>query len=108
MAVVAQPAVRRPPADMNADMWRCARSIGYKNRAPGSKRKRFPSVSVCAATSPPPCAGAVPRKRLAAFVSGGGSNFKAVQDAITAGNINGDFVVRSQSDESQTSTRMYQ
>lgn len=35
----------------------------------------------------------VKRKKLAVFVSGGGSNFRSIQEACAAGSINGDIVL---------------
>ena len=35
----------------------------------------------------------LPRKKLAVFVSGGGSNFRSIHEAISRGLINGDVVL---------------
>ena len=50
---------------------------------------------LCAAAAhppPPPPAEAPPKKRLAVFVSGGGSNFKAIHAAIQQGEVHGEVV----------------
>ncbi|KAF8069580.1 PUR3 [Scenedesmus sp. PABB004] len=60
--------------------------------APGRGARRRP---LAAAAGPPDAAGAPgPRKKLAVFVSGGGSNFKAIHAACLSGAINADVVVR--------------
>lgn len=49
---------------------------------------------VHARTASPQHTAAVRRKRLAVFVSGGGSNFKSIQQKCEDGTINADIVVR--------------
>jgi phosphoribosylglycinamide formyltransferase len=51
-----------------------------------------------AAASPPEraAAGSAPKSKLAVFVSGGGSNFKAIHAACLSGAINADVVVRGE------------
>lgn len=59
-----------------------------------SQGPRRQHVRVCASPPGAPSAlEAAPRKKLAVFVSGGGSNFKAIHAACLKGTINADVVV---------------
>jgi hypothetical protein len=55
----------------------------------------FRQVTVCATLSPPTLKGKKDRPKLAVFVSGGGSNFRAIHAAILDGRIKADVAVRT-------------
>lgn len=56
------------------------------------KRLPHPNARVYAAAGSDAGSGEVRRKRLAVFVSGGGSNFRSIHDAALGGRVNGDVV----------------
>ncbi|KAF0902098.1 hypothetical protein E2562_012874, partial [Oryza meyeriana var. granulata] len=85
----------KPPARQQ----RSARVVGFASqpqpRAVRCKRSTHPAARACAAAARAGAMGGsvgMERKRLAVFVSGGGSNFRAIHDAALGGKVNADVV----------------
>lgn len=74
----------------------CLRGASCTSSTPGSRRRPVSrQAPLCSAATPPlhsSAAAEPPRKRLAVFVSGGGSNFKAIHAAIQEGGVHGEVV----------------
>jgi phosphoribosylglycinamide formyltransferase len=92
---IAVPAAARQPAAATGDLRRPRR--GQLPSLQQHPRQPRPSVVVAGTGPAPPQLAAgpdAPKAKLAVFVSGGGSNFRAIHAACMDGRINAEVVVR--------------